>query len=103
MPLPLSLAAHFDNMTLTEDIVYISHRTWKNQIGTDLQVSSLLVSFHNTRRYYVGCTWKKVSSSITQPMLMTGIVRNYYGYNSDTTIVKVTHFILIGFKELKQV
>lgn len=57
------LVAQFDDNTLAVDTMYISHRTWKNQIGTDLEVSSPLVSSHNIRRYYVGCLGKKKLSS----------------------------------------
>ena len=31
---------------INEDTTHFGHRTWRNQIGTDQETSSLLASFH---------------------------------------------------------
>lgn len=37
--------------TITEDIVYLSHKTWRIAAGTDLEALFLPASFHGARRY----------------------------------------------------
>lgn len=42
----------FDENHITEDITYLSHRTWENNAGTDVKASVLLDSFHSAKVSY---------------------------------------------------
>lgn len=39
-------------LLLTIPYTYLSHRKERNQAGTDLETSSLLLNFHSARKYY---------------------------------------------------
>ena len=41
----------FYDKTVLPQTTYLSHRTWRDQAGIDLEESSLLSSFHRARRY----------------------------------------------------
>lgn len=49
---------------IAEDTTHFDHRSWRNQVDTDQEVSSLLASFHSTGRDYIGCWRRKMSAMI---------------------------------------
>ena len=42
--------------------MYFSHRTWRDQVATDLEASFLLASFYSSRRYYICYQQRKMIS-----------------------------------------
>lgn len=57
--LPLLVKSYTWSMT------HVGHRTWRNQIRTDKEASSLLASSHCTRRCYTDC-WGVIRNSFSQ-------------------------------------
>jgi hypothetical protein len=52
---------------IVEVTIYLSHRIGINQVGTDVEASSILDNFHSVERYYAGCCGRTVNSTLTQP------------------------------------
>lgn len=48
----LGYLPEFDGKTLLLKTLQLSYKTERNQAGTDLRLSSLLVNFHSARRYH---------------------------------------------------
>lgn len=48
---------------IAKEISTFGHRTYRNQVVTDQEASSLMDSFNNTRRCYVGC-WEGESPTV---------------------------------------
>ena len=71
----------FYDKTVLPQTTYLSHRTWRDQAGIDLEESSLLSSFHRARRCYVCCRGRRVILGLSQlwtlwPTAMTRLARH---------------------------
>lgn len=92
---------------IARDTIYLSYRTQHTKAGTDLEVLSLLVSFHNVRTLYVHY-WEEESIERSYPYVNPVVhnnewTRKMYPYthatcNSGMNVMKVTNHFLIGFK-----
>lgn len=74
----------------------------ENQVGTHLEASSRLFSFHSDGRWYVG-SWKGKVIHFTKlqtsrAIITTDLERHAHWSNSDMNIMEATDRILIGFK-----
>lgn len=68
--------------------------TWRNQVGTDLEVSSLLTGFHRTGRCYAQY-WRGKGINLTymwtlRATVITGLTRHTHWYNN-SNIVELVH------------
>lgn len=62
--LSLFLASHLNLMVWSHSSIYhmLGLCTWRNKVSTNQEASSLLASFHSTRRYSLGCFGEKLST-----------------------------------------
>lgn len=92
----LGYSAKLDSKTL---LMKASH-TWRNQVATDLEASSLLAGFYRTRRCYAQY-WRGKDINLTymwtlRATVMTGLTRHSHWYNSGTNVTRVDNHFHIG-------
>lgn len=51
---------------VVQGIIHFGWRTYRNQVGTYLETSSLVASFYRARRCYESCSGRKVINGLTQ-------------------------------------
>lgn len=51
---------------INEDVTYVSHRAWSNQADTQLEVTSLLNSFHSPESFYACNVKRKTINRFSQ-------------------------------------
>lgn len=84
---------------IAEDTMHLSHGTLKRQIGTDLEASSLVTSFHNARRFSA-CYWRrKAISSLTYwwSTITVVLVIHAQWCKSGINVTRVTIHFLVWF------
>lgn len=84
-----------------ENTIYWSYRLQRKQVGTNMEVSFLLDSFHSSRGNN-SCYWgRKAIKNLTQLWSLgftTDLARHDYWCNSDKEVIEVTSCFLIVFK-----
>lgn len=82
-------------------LLKIPHRAWRNQAGTDLEVSSLLTRSYSAGKCYACCPRSNAIISPTQlrilwATIMTGVGRHAHWCDSGSHSIGVTNHFLIG-------
>lgn len=88
-----------------EDTTHLSHRTWRNKVGTDLGTSHPLTTFHNAGRRS-SCYMLPGRKVITNPIylwtlwatIITGQARHTHWCNSGTNITGIIKYFLTAFE-----
>lgn len=74
-------------------------KIWRNQDGTDIEVSSLLASLQGDRRCYTGHWRRKDTNDPTHQGIMPAMIINYLArYHNGMTVIGVTSHLLGGLE-----
>lgn len=102
----LLLLVSSKNMNVAKDIQYSGHMVWRNPIISDLEATSLRISFHSARRWHASCWGRKaINSLLTQlQYLITTTITKMARYPQGA-VVALTFWLLqnniclIGLKD----